>query len=222
MAKQARIEQIAELKSRSLVAEHRLRVALSHLQDLATSVDELQKIDLSRTTSFEIYRGIPVMITATIESYIRAMIAALIDSGDPYRTRAQGLKEIKIDIPMFLSMENNRVTLGELVAHSLSLNNPSDIKKAFDLVSDEDLWRSLAREYDTAIGMNYFFPATEEELRSYFYQSLAELYKVRHIVCHEPRHHAEVSAWNAAGFCGMTIEFLLVLDHLADTMLGVK
>jgi hypothetical protein len=219
MSKRDRIAEIAEVKARGLAAGHPYKVAITHLRNLENAINELGRKELSIETAWEVYRGFPVLVTATIESYFRATIARLVDSGDPFRGRTRGLRELKLDITMLLAMEGERVTLGELVAHSLSLNSPEDLGAAFTMVSGEDLWPKLGPNREAATRQPYLFPFTDEEARAYYFGGLRELYRIRHIVCHEQRSNAEVSESDAAGFCDIAIEFLLILEYLVDRML---
>jgi hypothetical protein len=221
MTKRDQIAEIAEVKARGLSADHRFSVATTHLRALLNAIDELEDAEFSSPTNWEVYRGFPVVVTATLESYFRATVATLIDSGDPFRARVRDFKDLKLDVAMLLAMEGERVTLGELVAHTLSLNNPDELGAAFEMVSGEKIWPQLVdRNREAATGQPYFFPATDEESRAYFYGSLGDLYRVRHIVCHEARSNVEVDAATARGFCDTAIEFLLIVDYLVDGMLG--
>jgi hypothetical protein len=219
MSKRDRIAEIAEVKARGLAAGHPYKVAITHLRNLEDAIAEMDRKDLSRRAEWEVYRGLPVLVTATLESYFRATIARLVDSGDPFRGRARDLRELKLDITMLLAMEGERVTLGELVAHSLSLNGPEELGTAFKMVSGEDLWPKLGPNREAATGQPHLFPRTDEEARAYYFGGLRELYRIRHIVCHEQRSNAEVSAADAAAFCDIALEFLLILEYLVDEML---
>jgi hypothetical protein len=212
MAKRDHIAEIAEIKARSRGKHDKYSVAVSHLRVLLDAMEELDRVDLP--LAIEVIRGVPALIVATIQSYLRALIAELIDSGDPYRERATKVSDIKLNIGMLVGMEGNLISLGELVAHSLSFNNPDDISTAYQLVSDTALWPQVGSAREPATRQTYLIPVSHDEDRARIYGGLRDLFRVRHIVCHEARSNIEVHFADAYKFCNVALEFVVIVDYL--------
>jgi hypothetical protein len=66
---------------------------------------------------------IPIRIVTILEVFLRHWIEALIDHGAPYVERASKLKvDVKYDFAIAHSLQGGSVSLGQLIAHSLSLS----------------------------------------------------------------------------------------------------
>ena len=221
MTRKPRITEIAEVKARGMSPDHRYFVALNHLKSVSRAIDELDDAMFNEEVELqfadELFRGVPALVTATLESYFRTTIAQLIDMGPPFRERARAQKELRIDVDTLLSMEGAKVTLGDLVAHSIPINGPGDLAARYGLVSGEDLWPKAASIWERATGPS-LFPHSPEDVRRLLITSLTDLYRVRNIICHEARPNCSVGAPLAKAFCDRAIEFLLVVDYLIDDL----
>jgi hypothetical protein len=77
---------------------------------------------------------IPIRIVTMLEVFLRYWIETLIDHGAPYVERASKLSaNIKYDFAIARSLEGGSISLGALIAHSVSLSQLDSIAAIFEL-----------------------------------------------------------------------------------------
>jgi hypothetical protein len=80
-----------------------------------------------------------IRLVTILEVATRAWIAALIDYGEPYVSRASDLFKksgIKIGFSTAQAITGKRITLGELIAHTLNTNSIGDVDAALSALLD--------------------------------------------------------------------------------------
>lgn len=129
---------------------------------------------------------IPIRLVTTLEVFLRGVISELINGREEYFERGEKLaKGAKIDLAFAAHLNRRELTIGDFVAHTVSLNSvdavlsvldtllggfPAKLKVAHPRWSEEaDDWPlpPIIEDYDTMVA------------------SLARLYEVRHILTHE-------------------------------------
>lgn len=95
-------------------------------------VNELQRYWHEHEGEAEAAEFVVVRLVTIIEVFVRVTIASLIDSDTEYADRAEGLLKGKLDYALAKSLHGRKVTLGELVAHSLPLSNVKAILAAYE------------------------------------------------------------------------------------------
>ena len=71
---------------------------------------------------------IPIRIVTLIEVFIREKIRELVDHGSPYIDRADNLaKGSKIDFSMLVGLQGQKITVGDMISHAVSISTPSHI-----------------------------------------------------------------------------------------------
>lgn len=155
--------------------------------ELALQVDALRAdatpvTELSRT----FVEFVPIRLVTTMEVFLRGVIAELINGREEYFERGEKLaKGAKIDLAFAAHVNRRELTIGDFVAHAVSLNSvdsilsvlntllgsfTSKLKVAHPRWSEEaEDWplSPIIDDYDTMVA------------------SLAHLYEVRHILTHE-------------------------------------
>jgi hypothetical protein len=92
---------------------------------------------------------IPVRIVTLIEVFLRYWIQVLVDHGAPFVERAAKLNaNIKYDFAIARSLQGGSISLGELIAHSVSLSQLETVASTFSALLGEDLFVALARVRD--------------------------------------------------------------------------
>ena len=120
----------------------------------------------------------------------------MVDSGEPFFTNSKKLFEsFSTKIEDILYLVGKRITVGELIAHLVSINNLEDVNKTMSALLGNDVhgkprkfWEELASfrspEADAGIESDLviqeFLPEAETS-----YQLLIELFRLRHIYVHE-------------------------------------
>jgi hypothetical protein len=101
---------------------------------------------LSSASDFIVIRLVTILEVAT-----RGWISRLIDHGEPFVENAASLVHasgLKFDYAITRAVHGERVTLGELVAHSISTNRLPEIERALSAVFGADIFRAIERTVD--------------------------------------------------------------------------
>ncbi|MFL5284139.1 MAG: hypothetical protein ACJ8AW_24885 [Rhodopila sp.] len=88
---------------------------------------------------------IPIRLVTILEVFTRNWVAEIIDSGEPYTSRAAEIVKgsLKIDFALAQALVGKQVTFGELVAHDIPVNGIGDIERVFSQLLDEPLFAHL-------------------------------------------------------------------------------
>jgi uncharacterized protein YecT (DUF1311 family) len=122
-----------------------------------------------------------------IEVFTRAWVAQIVDHGPPYNENAVALsKNLKIDYDLLHAISGRTITLGDVIAHSVSVNNLDGILYCLEsliqkplrplLEAAVDRW-AVEVEGEKSIPIIGDFSDT--------CRLLARMFEVRHILCHE-------------------------------------
>ena len=131
----------------------------------------------------------PIRIVTLLEVFTRDWIRALVDHGSPYTENAARLardSNLKFDYAVSEALVGRSFSLGDLVAHGISINNLDQLAGHFTKILGHDFLPPLATVHDRA----------SVELRgkpkhpiisdlNEMCRRLARLFEVRHIVTHE-------------------------------------
>jgi uncharacterized protein YecT (DUF1311 family) len=130
---------------------------------------------------------IPIRVVTIVEVFLRHWIETLIDHGAPYVERASNLKvDLKYDFAIARSLQGGSITLGQLIAHSLSLNRLDSCSSILSTLLGPDLFEAISNTRDLwrvrlegeAIG-----PIITD--MPWVRKTLSRLFEVRHILVHE-------------------------------------
>jgi hypothetical protein len=130
---------------------------------------------------------IPIRVVALLEVFLRHWIELLIDHGAPYVERAARLKvDIKYDFAIAQSLQGGPITLGQLIAHSLSLNRIQSANGILSTLLGQDLFDAISNTRDPlrAKQEGDAAGAIVNDL-PWVRKTLARLFEVRHILAHE-------------------------------------
>ena len=123
--------------------------------------------------------------------FTRAWIATFVDFGKPYVERAIALaKNLKLDYELVREIQGRTITLGDIIAHSLSLNTFRQIAAAFETLIEEPLVPRLAKAVDRwEVKTTGKPPVPIISDAGAMSAALDRLFRVRHILVHEyPKH----------------------------------
>jgi uncharacterized protein YecT (DUF1311 family) len=173
-----RAEQILEVKQRNMRGHGFLSYDLKALQwKWSKSKDRAEP-----TPDFYVIRAVTI-----IEVFARRNIAALIDHSEEYTQRAVELsKHFKMDFDLVRHIQGRAITLGDIVAHSVPVNSYGQIVGHFETVLGKQLRPLLTQAIDRW-AVEIEGKARELIIRDYdkLAPRLAELFELRHILCHE-------------------------------------
>lgn len=205
MAKQPTIDKILEWKAR--------RGRSSFSGELLSKVDELahawEKIDPDE--GFADF--VPVRLCTIVEVYVRETVREVVDSSPTYLDRAEPLlKNAKFDFLIAKQLHGRRVTMGDIVAHSIS---------ASDLEHIISIYETLLPGYRSGLATVYARwienrdQGQTEPIIEDVEQVLAcirRLFHVRHIVTHEIPCSAPYSTEDIPDFLASAGKFLSATD----------
>lgn len=129
---------------------------------------------------------IPIRLVTTLEVFLREVIAELIDGKDIYFERADKLtKGAKIDLAFIAHINRRELTVGDFVAHAVSLNNVDSIISTLDTLL-VDFSAKLKVIHPRWLEEEANWPLTPViEGYDQVMSSLARLYEARHVLTHE-------------------------------------
>jgi uncharacterized protein YecT (DUF1311 family) len=168
-----RTEEILELKQRN---PFDFDLHSYRLDSLRSEWDKISE-SASEYADFYIIRAVTLL-----EVSVRSGITRLINHGAPYVQRAASLvKDLKFDYELVSDLQGKTITLGDLVAHSLSLNKIEQLLAAFSILLDKN-----ARSAIESVA-EFGEPAAAPIIQDYDWtvRTLSNLLRVRHILVHE-------------------------------------
>lgn len=136
--------------------------------------------------SSRFFEFIPIRLVTTLEVFVRGVVSELVNSREEYFERGEKLvKGAKIDLAFAAHVNRRELTIGDFVAHAVSLNSVDAVLSVLDALlgdftaklkvahprwaEDTNEWPQppIIGDYDAMVA------------------SLARLYEVRHILAHE-------------------------------------
>lgn len=162
----------------------------SQKMKIESVLSELGKVD--GDTQKEILKFIPVKLAAMLESQLRSSIKKLIDEKENCFDNAIELLpdgKSKIEFSYFREMKRRTFSFGEFVSHQISCNGVNSFESHISnvLFKKKDGFLSELKKYipesiyhNTVLDSQHYCDHSDEILKS-----VARVYELRHIVCHE-------------------------------------
>lgn len=152
---------------------------------------------------------IPMRIVTVIEVFVREAIRELVDFGSPYLEQAEKLaKGAKIDFALLAGLQGRKLSVGDLIAHTVSTNEPTRIVAYLEALIPgfvEKLRTAHARWIEERPSWP-LEPIIEDYNR--MMAQLTRLFTVRHIVTHEIPREAAFDPGEIDGFFKAATEFV--------------
>jgi len=225
LGKRNYIEEILSIKSR-IHKSKRWDLVLSHMRAMSectriieivnNEADYLEKkhdIFLVRKIDY-IDQFFPIKCVACIEGYFRLVIADLIDFGNPFRENAKQFSEVKFSIETVLSLQMGKVSVGDFISHLLPINNFDSLCSIMSTLIGTDFKEELKTMYLKKPHRKPFF-GTEEDIFNDIIKVVAEMFKYRHVYCHELGDLGQVIA-TGGGFVESTAKFLHLTESIVE------
>ena len=177
----------------------------------------------SLTTFTDFY---PMRAVTLLEVFTRNWLGKLVDHGAPFLERAAKLMEKsspKLDFPIALALQGKRFSLGDLVAHSVPLNQFEQHNFSFSVLLGEDLLHLVKGTSDRLrVELKGEAPtpiiADPKKLRS----ALVRLFQVRHIVTHEAPARPVYSLDDVESFLTAASQFARAVQQFLMTLVYGK
>jgi hypothetical protein len=208
MSTRDRTGEIAEVKERNPYGERFGSFSLTNLKSqwLKTRTDQ------SATPDFYVIKAVTLL-----EVFTRTNIAELVDHGTEYANRAiEFSKNLKLDFALVQSIQGRVVTLGDVVAHSVSVNSFGQMLGYFEILLDKKPLRpvltSAVDRWATQIEQMPSVPIISDF--DVLAQRLSKLFEVRHILCHETPKKPVYSTSDIDEFLNEAIRFTKALEEV--------
>jgi uncharacterized protein YecT (DUF1311 family) len=161
----------------------------------------------------------PIRAVTLLEVFCRKWIAEVVDHGAPFMENAAALvSSVKLDYGFAQALHGKRLSLGELVAHTVSLNRFEQLLANFTSVLGKDFGESLRTVHDRA--EVELFKKPQVPIVSDFgllAQRLQRLLEVRHILVHERPSEAPYAVDEIEGFLAAAVAFMRATDQICLT-----
>jgi len=130
-----------------------------------------------------------VRIVTILEVSFKDWTSRLIDFGEPYIENASQMnqsKNIKLDFGLIRAIHGKRVTIGELLSHSLSCNGIADIDRSISDITGNNLFISIESVVDR-VQHEIFNKPSQPIIKDITTNrsALSRLFEIRHIIVHE-------------------------------------
>jgi uncharacterized protein YecT (DUF1311 family) len=201
------LSQIDEVRNRSARALLDVDVLLNEFRD---------EWLLLKNTSSVFVKYVPIRLYTVMEVRVRKTIQELIDHGEPFATRSKALwNKTKPDFEVLFGVQGKRVTVGELVAHSVSLNSFEQIFGVLELLLP-NLEVELLAAKD-----RYVVEVLQGEDRpiitnfNTMKKQLQELVELRHVLVHELPNDEVFDTSKIDGYFESATQFLNAISWLS-------
>ncbi|MCE7980780.1 MAG: DUF1311 domain-containing protein [Caldilinea sp. CFX5] len=135
----------------------------------------------------ELLKYFPVALIACIEGYFRMAIQEMVDAGEPYLSNAEKASaNIKFDFALLRSVHGKRITVGELISHSVPLSRLEHIESIMSTLLGDSFFARLRKTVDRWEHKIYEMPETPMlDAPDSVLADVARTFELRHIICHE-------------------------------------
>ncbi|HZY68818.1 MAG TPA: hypothetical protein VFE52_09530, partial [Devosia sp.] len=164
----------------------------------------------------------PMRIVTIIEVFVREVVRELVDAGNPYLQRAEQLaKGARLDFAMLSGLQGKKVSVGDLIAHTITVSEPARIISYFESLIPDFLNR-LRGSHERWTEEREKWPLTPI-IRDYevMMKQLTRLFSVRHIVTHELPMEPTFDPAEIEEFLATAIEFVEAVSWLTVAELKV-
>lgn len=164
-----------------------------------------------------------IRLVTLIEVYMRNRSAELIDSGSPYLERAQslvGTTGLKIDFPLAAAISGKKISLGQLVAHTIPCNSFGDFVNCFSKLFDADLFNCI-RDIHDRVAVELLGEAKSPIIGDVpsLCSVMVRLFESRHILVHELPDQTPIGEGDIDRYIEMTHQILRATDGHVDWLL---
>lgn len=188
-------------------------------QELFTRLSNLDEVfNKSKSLDRELHKYFPVALVALMENYFRLCIKELVDHGEPFFSNAEALfAGNKLTFDLLKGLHKKQITVGELVAHTVQLNNLTQINTGITKLISKEFLKELRTIYDRF----------EHEVKGKpndpilkdpdtIFAHVARTFELRHIICHESPTNFEIDFKEIEqGFLSTTL-FLKAADEFVS------
>jgi hypothetical protein len=163
---------------------------------------------------------VPVRIVTILEVFFQEVVKELVDNGEPYSTNIFKVIEVnRFDSNLLKALHGQKITVGELTAHLLSLNRIEEIIALMDRLMDvpfKERISIISDRWKTEIKKEAPVPIIDDIERNI--RTLEELVRIRHTIVHELT-DITISSESASRYISEAYKFLVATNELVTETL---
>jgi hypothetical protein len=175
------ITEILERRNRLLSRADRYEQFMRRMHPLVEGFAAIKSIKRTIKYRDEWLKYGAIGYIASVEGYFRMLFADLINLRPLFLENIKKFSDISFKIDSVIAIYSNRVNLGEFVSHLLSIHSVSDINHHMSVIIGRDFLDFLFSEPADV----EFNPNPVKEVFPQIVPDLDDLFKLRHIFCHE-------------------------------------
>lgn len=174
-----------------------------------------------QTRSEDFFDLVPIRLVTLMEVFTRETTKEIVDRGGEFFERAAEIPRLKVDLTFAAHIQGQKLTLGDLIAHSISTNDIDQINSAFETLLPgfkEALAESHDR-FDAELSESATKPIIDNI--DALYATLKRLFQVRHILTHEVAKNRPYAQSELAEFFeGVAAFFTATTWHVSAALYG--
>ncbi|OIO27457.1 MAG: hypothetical protein AUJ60_09055 [Nitrospirae bacterium CG1_02_44_142] len=175
------ISEIIEKRSRLLARADREKQYIRRVHPLVDGFRAIKSLKRAIKFRDEWLKYGAIGYIACVEGYFKMLFADLINLGLPFSENIKKFTDISFKIDSVVAIYSKQVNLGEFISHLLSIHSVSDINHHMSVIIDRDFLDFLYSE-PTDVEFN---PKPVKEVFPEIIPDLEDLFKLRHVFCHE-------------------------------------
>jgi uncharacterized protein YecT (DUF1311 family) len=164
-----------------------------------------------------------IRLVTMLEVATRTWITALVDHGDPFFSNAEELFKrysLKIDFKTARAITGKRISLGDLIAHTISTNGIGDIDKALTAILGTDLKPALATAIDPIMKLIGPWEDILVPNPNATYATIQRLFECRHVLIHEMPSKPPYQDGEVENFISHVLGFTKAVDAIVGQAMG--
>jgi hypothetical protein len=183
----------------------------TRLNQILKLYGQAREDSIDETVRCELQRHIVVSLIGVIQSSVRRTIVDVLDSKETRGDPLPELRNVKLTLDLVRELKNQRFSVGELVAHFLSVSSVDQMSSALNDACGRDLSQILL---DRFLDKSRPIPegATPEESVRRSRERLLKMFYYRNIYCHEEGLGVSMKETDLYGFVVTTITLVSALE----------
>jgi hypothetical protein len=170
-----------------------------------------REIETDEAIRSELHRHIVVSLVAIIQASVRRTIAQIADHREERGQPLPEPRDVKLTLGMVRELKNHKFSVGELLAHFLSVAGVDQISFALNQVCERDLNSILLMRFLDKTRPIQEGSTPEDAVRK-ARERLVQMFYYRNIYCHEEGIGVSIKETELYGFIVTTITFVSALD----------
>jgi hypothetical protein len=166
----------------------------------------------------EVLEYFPIAAVAATEAYFRFTLAELVNVGHRFLEAVDDLmkeKDVRIDADVLKALHGQRVTIGEVIAYSLSYSTKENIGRYMSRLLGKDFFSELRRIWPEFVERRESRVVDFDEMM----RDLERTYQLRHVFCHEAPTEVRLTVEEASRCLEASISFINVSEYVISSAL---